>query len=126
MFRPTILLLLSLVLLTSGCSPLENQARDLAATSQGVIQQAQKTHLAECQANPTKPFPCVTINQAVAAQNALIDAAETYCGWPARPSVAELAASKGRTCARLQTASTALSAAVRNLNVLVKDLQGVK
>lgn len=121
----TPLVLLAVVLLASGCSPLENQARDVAATSQGVIQQAQRTHLAECQANPSKPFPCGTINQAVAAQNALIDAAETYCGWPARPSAAELAASKGKPCARLQSASQTLSAAVRNLNVLVSDLKKV-
>lgn len=117
---------LSLLLSTAGffmsaCTPLEQTARDLAATANGFITQAQSIHAKECHANPALKT-CAIINQAVGAQNVLIDAAESYCGWPARPTPAELA-SATTSCARIKSATPALQTAVRNLNDVMGDLR---
>lgn len=105
----------------AGCSPLENRARDAAAASQGFIQQAQRNHLAECQANPAKPFPCQTINQAIAAQNLLIDAIEQYCGWP---SGTQPSGAASYPCAKNVSAQQRLQAAINSINQIIKDYKG--
>lgn len=107
--------ILSLAFLLAGCSPLENHARDAAAAAQGFIQQAQKNHQAECQAFPTKPWPCVAINEAVGAQNLLIDAVEQYCGWPSG------VAAPTQPCLRKAEYQKRLAAAVDSVNRIIKD-----
>ena len=96
----------------TACQPLENTARDVIAGAQGFIQQAQVNHLAECQANPTKDFPCQTINRAVAAQNLAIDALNVYCGFgkdtPAHTP-----------CAANKSGAASLNAALDNLNRII-------
>lgn len=110
------------LLLSAGCSPLEVQARNAAAAAQGFIQQAQKNHQAECNATPTKPFPCQMINQAVAAQNLLIDAIEQYCGWPA--GAQPPADAVNHACAKNVSAQQRLQAAVDSVNQIIKDYKG--
>ena len=115
--------LLIFALLLAGCTSLESNARDLAAASQGFIVTAQQKHTIECQATPLNDV-CVTINKAVYAQNVLIDAVETYCGWPARPTPAQLTAAGALPCKRVSGATATLQAAVNNLNAIMGDLKG--
>lgn len=119
-------LLLLAVFALVGCSPLENSARDASAASQAVITAEQAAHKDSCVANPTQAI-CVDINKAVDAQNALVTAAEIYCGWPANPTAAQLAASGNLPCAHIASGQAALQAAVTNLNTIiatVKTLEG--
>jgi len=112
---------LLLVLFLGGCTPVEQQARDALAASQGFIAQAQKNHQAECSQTPTKAFPCAMINQAVGAQNLAIDALEVYCGWTAS-DVADAAAGKSvHACVPVKTAADPLKAALSNLNRILAD-----
>ena len=109
------------VLFHGGCTPVEQQARDALAASQGFIMQAQKNHQAECSQTPKKPFPCGTINQAVGAQNLAIDALETYCSWTPQ-DVADAAAGKTvHACIEAKTAEDTLRSALANLNRILKD-----
>jgi hypothetical protein len=109
------------VVFLAGCSPVEQQARDALAASQGFLMQAQKNHQAECSQTPKKDFPCGTINQAVGAQNLAIDALEVYCGWTAS-DVADAAAGKTvHACVPVKTAADPLKAALSNLNRILKD-----
>ena len=109
------------VVFLAGCTPVEQQARDALAASQGFIMQAQKNHQAECSQTPKKSFPCAMINQAVGAQNLAIDALEVYCGWTAS-DVADAAASKTvHACVPVKTAADPLKAALSNLNRILKD-----
>src|SRR6516225_11749958 len=86
-------ILIAVVFLAAGCSPVEQQARYALAASQGFIMQAQKNHQDECSQTPKKAFPCAEINQAVGAQNLAIDALEIYCSWTAQ-DVQDAAAGK--------------------------------
>jgi hypothetical protein len=109
------------VVFLAGCTPVEQQARDALAASQGFIMQAQKNHQAECSQTPKKAFPCAMINQAVGAQNLAIDALETYCSWTAQ-DVQDAAASKSvHPCFEAKTAMDPLKAALSNLNQILKD-----
>jgi hypothetical protein len=98
-------------------------ARDSLATAQGVIVQAQQDHQAECTANPSKAV-CTSINKMVRFQNVGIDALETYCGWPARPTAAQLATVSNVPCAKNANALGILTTAIQNLNVTVADFKG--
>ena len=114
-------ILIAVVFLAAGCSPVEQQARDALAASQGFIMQAQKNHQAECSQTPKKDFPCAMINQAVGAQNLAIDALEVYCGWSAS-DIADAAAGKSvHACVPVKTAADPLKAALSNLNRILKD-----
>jgi hypothetical protein len=103
----------------AGCPKAEETALQTAYAAQGFIQQAQANHLQECQLYPQKNFPCEMINQAVGAQNMLIDAAETYCGWPAgyMPPQGAIPAA----CSRKPDALSILLAATANLGHIIKD-----
>lgn len=100
--------------------PIENQARDLQATAQGFIQAAQQKHQADCSVDK-KPRVCQIINQAVAAQNVLVDVAETYCGWPSRPTADDF--KNAGPCEQNKASLPALQNAVRNLNGIMADLK---
>lgn len=103
----------------AGCPKPEAMALQTAYAAQGFLQEAQANHLQECQLNPQKNFPCVMINQAVGAQNMLVDAAETYCGWPIgyMPPQGTVPA----PCARKQDALAILQAATANLGHIIQD-----
>ena len=107
-------------LMLSGCSPLENRARDAIAVSKGFIAKAQQNHLMECNANPYKPFPCAMINQAVGAQNMLADAAALYCGWPINPSSVILQGPP-LACTPHQEYAARLTNAVNSINAIMRD-----
>src|ERR1700690_707141 len=73
------LALAALVTLT-GCTPLEQSARNTAAALQGVLAASQAKYHDTCVATPSQTV-CKQINQGIAGENALVTAVETYCGW---------------------------------------------
>lgn len=117
------ILIASLLLFGCPLTPLEKSARDLVEDSQETIQRAREKHLTECTATPINPV-CVTINKGLYGQNVLIDAAEAYCQWPARPTAAQLAAKKDIPCKRVAKARDGLQSAVNSLNALMGELKG--
>jgi hypothetical protein len=116
--KPSLLLCLTLVL--TACSPLEQQARNTAAALQGALAAAQTQYTVECTANPKQSY-CLTINQAVAGQNALITALEAYCGW----SQSAPPANGTAPCVPVKTAAAGLQTAVNNANLFVTELKGI-
>jgi len=113
-------LLLACILPTLACSPIEQSARNTAAALQGAIAAAQAQYTNECTAAPTDK-PCVTINQAVAGQNALVTAVEAYCGW------SQLAppANATQTCVPVKGATAGLQTAINNANLFTLELKGL-
>jgi hypothetical protein len=109
---------------TTGTVPTVTQvAVETVAAANGFIAEAQVNHLALCKANPALSFPCGTITQAIGAQNALLDALETYCALPAKPTAAQLQAQGAQTCAPVSSAQSALVSAIANLSALLPDIQ---
>ena len=107
-----------LVLGLTGCPKAEQNARDAAAALGGAIQAAQIQYQVTCKAEPLGSA-CVTINKAVAAQNALITATEAYCGWAPGTAIAQT------SCTPVASAQAALTAAINNANLFVIELKGV-
>lgn len=103
-----------------ACSPVEQQARDTAAALQGALTAAQTQYQATCTSNPQQR-PCVTINQAVAGQNALITAVEAYCGWnPVTPPP-----NPTSSCVPVKTAQAGLQTAINNANLFIAELRQI-
>jgi hypothetical protein len=118
--RVVVLLLVTATLLClAGCSPIENRARDAAAALSGSIVAGQSKYQASCVANPGQEI-CQVINRAVAGENALVTAVETYCGW----SVALAPPDPGAPCVPVKSAETALEAAIANAAALTIEIKG--
>lgn len=109
---------LAALLLLLGCQPIEQTGRDTAAALGGSIAAAQQQYFTECTANPSESY-CKTINQAVSAQNALITAIETYCGWPAGGAV------QGGTCTPVKSFEAGLRGAIINAKQFENEIKGV-
>jgi hypothetical protein len=112
-------LVLTLALITVGCSPLENNARDTAAALSGSIVAAQVKYQTPCSADPSKDI-CQIINRGVSGENALITAVETYCGWAVDPAPPDPKAK----CVPVKSAAGALSAAIANAATLTLQIKG--
>ncbi len=102
-----------------ACSPLENQARDVAAALSGSIVAAQGKYQASCMANPSQQI-CQAINQGVSGENALVTAVETYCGWAVTPAPPDPTA----TCVPVKSAAAVLKAAIANASTLTLQIKG--
>lgn len=98
--------------------PLADTARDTYAALGGAIAAAQTQYQTQCTADP-KGQACVIINQAIASQNLLITATETYCGWSVAspPPV-------GTVCAPVPSAETALRTSISNAQLFITQLKG--
>jgi len=120
MKRIAVALILTLTLVLVACTPLEQQARNTAAALQGALSAAQAQYQTQCTANP-KDTPCVTINQAVAGNNALVTAVEAYCGW----SQSAPPANGTATCVPVKSAAAGLQTAVNNANLFIAELKGI-
>ena len=114
---PMVLMLSVLTLV--ACSPLENQARDVAAALSGSILAAQSKYQESCVANPAQAI-CQAINRGVSGQNALVTAVETYCGWAVTPPPLDPSAK----CVPVKSASAALQAAISNATALTVQIKG--
>ena len=115
----TIVLILSCLLSMAGCSPVERQARDTAAALSGSIVAAQPKYQQGCAIQPAQEI-CQMINRGVSAQNALITAIETYCGWVLTPVPPEPTA----TCIPAKSTQAALQAAIANATTLTLQIKG--
>ena len=116
-------IILSMLVMTA-CSPLEQQARNTAAALQGAISAAQTQYLTECKVSPEiwkADRACVTINQAVEGQNALVTAVEAYCGW----SQAAPPANGTVPCVPVKTAAAGLQTAINNANLFTAEVKGL-
>jgi hypothetical protein len=103
-----------------SCSPIQTNARNTIAALQGAIVAAQGKYQTTCTANPAQTA-CTTINQAVAAQNALVTATEAYCGWstsfpPSNPTA---------PCVPVASAQAGLQTALNNATAFISQIQGV-
>jgi len=99
--------------------PPQNLARDTAAALGGAITTAQTQYQTSCTANKTQQV-CQVIDKAVAAQNALITADETYCGWPVGTGT-----NSNNPCVPVANATAALQAAIVNANAFITQLKAV-
>lgn len=118
--KKSLVLVLALTLITTACSPLEQQARNTAAALQGALSAAQGQYLTQCTANPKAPS-CVTINRAIDGQSALVTAVEAYCGW----SQASPPANGALPCVPVKGATAGLTTAINNANLFVTELKGL-
>lgn len=99
---------------------LEKQARDTSAALQGVLVASQAKYHDSCVANP-KQLTCLEINRGVAANDLLITAVETYCGW----SVTMPPADTKAKCVPVQSAQAGLNAAIANASSLTQEIKGL-
>jgi hypothetical protein len=98
----------------------ENQARDTAAALQGSLLAAHEKHDASCNMDPSQKV-CDVMVRAGAAQNALITAAETYCGWsPTNPPADAFA-----KCVPVKDGKKILLDATANAATFISELKGV-
>ncbi len=102
-----------------ACSPLENQARDVAAALSGSIVAAQAKYQGSCTANPSQQI-CQAINRGVSVENALVTAVETYCGWAVTPAPPD----PNAKCVPAKSAQAVLQAAVANALALTLQIKG--
>lgn len=112
-------LLVVSMLAMAGCSPVESQARDTAAALSGSIVAAQTKYQSSCAANPSQQI-CGLINRGVSAENALITAVETYCGWAPTAAPPDPTAK----CAAVKSAQAALQVAIANAAQLTLQIKG--
>lgn len=113
------MLLVAALISMSGCSPLENQARDTAAALSGSIVAAQTQYQASCVAN-SKQQICELIDRGVSGENALITAVETYCGWSQTLAPPDPTAE----CVPVKSAQAALQSAIANAAALTLQIKG--
>lgn len=103
----------------AACQPIEMNARDTAATLGGLLTYGQGKYGDQCKADKTQAV-CKSINQGIDAQNLLISATETYCGWSVLPPPDD----KTATCVPVKSAETALKTAISNAGQITTELKG--
>ncbi len=119
LMKLTTLLLVLCLLPLLACSPMEQQARDAAAALSGSIVAAQSKYQAACQVNPSLDV-CRLINRGVSAENALITAVETYCGWATTPAPPD----PNAHCVPVKSAEQALRVAIANAATMTSQIRG--
>ncbi len=102
-----------------ACQPVEKTARDTAAALSGSIVAAQTRYQGQCQQTPTRDV-CQLINRAVASQNALVSAVETYCGW----QVSLAPPDPNAKCRPVKSAQAALETAITNAATITQQIKG--
>lgn len=110
------------VLISMGIAacPKAQKARDVIATSNGIIVSAQGQWQKSCSANPGQTV-CRLINRLIDGQNTAVDALETYCGWTARPTPAQIGSAGTTPCVENPSLFTVLNNAVTNLNQIISE-----
>lgn len=107
-------------IMLTGCSPLEQNARNTAAALQGVIVAAQGQYQTSCTSNSGQTA-CTSINRAVSAQNALVTAVEAYCAW----STVSPPTDPNATCTPVKTAQQGLQTAIANATAEISEIKGI-
>lgn len=111
--------LLTLLLFTVACSPLEQQARNSAAALQGVIIASQAKYQSSCVANRSQSV-CTLINRGIEGENALVTSVELYCGWSTTAPPTDPTAK----CVPVATAAAALNSSIANAAELTMEIKG--
>lgn len=114
-----IVVITALCMVTVACAPLAQQARDTAAALNGALTAARTSNDTTCRVNPATTV-CQSILRGVAAQNALITATESYCGFAISPTPPPPDAQ----CSPVKSAETALKVAIANANQIIGELKG--
>jgi hypothetical protein len=122
------LVVVCLAVMLTGClhkisltsHPQVQNARDIAAAFNGVLTAAQDKYVDQCNADRGQHI-CIIIYKAVDAQNALITAIQTYCGWSQElPTINQTG-----PCAQIPSAELELKTAINNANLFITELKGV-
>ena len=116
-----IALLLSLAVVISGCTPLERQAYNTVVAAKAFIASMKSQH-PECSSSASTL--CTDLTKATAAKDALIDAAEVYCGGANFDNGSTCQPPNKGTSASQQAADK-LKAAMAQFNQAQADLKGV-
>ena len=111
--------ILILCMVTVACAPLAQQARDVSAALNGALTSARASNDEACRVNPATTV-CQAILRGVSAQNALITATETYCGFQLSPTPPP----NDAVCQPVKSAEPALKVAIANANQIIGELKG--
>ncbi len=117
-----VFLVLSLVLATTACTPLEKQAYRTVVAAKAFIDAERRIHT-ECPNDAVAV--CGLLKQATSAKDALIDAAELYCSGPAFEAGGACQPPAKGTPASDQ-AIAKLKAAIAGYNQIAADIKGAK
>ena len=98
----------------------QSSARDAAAAINGVLTSAQAKYTTACESDPGQT-PCTLIKKGVTAQNLLITALDTYCGWSATTAPLDPSAA----CIPVASASQTLVNATSNVETLITEIGGL-
>lgn len=116
------LAVLGLAVFLVGCTPLEKQAYETVVAANATIKTLKVQH-PEC--STSTAGICGKLTQAVAAKDALIDAAEVYCAGPSfNAGGACNPPAKGTPAATQATAK--LQSALTSWNQIAVDIRGAK
>lgn len=112
--------LLLAVMVLAGCSPLERQAYNTVVGAKAFIDAEKKMH-PECASGSASTL-CSSLNQATAAKDALITAAEVYCAGPSFEAGGACSPPAKGTPAAIQAADK-LKAAIASYNQLANEIK---
>lgn len=112
------LVMLAAVLIACPATNIAETGRDTAASLGGLLTAAQTQNQATCTANPQLQT-CTLINRGIEAQNGLITALETYCGFQLTPTPPASTAS----CVPVSSAASGLQTAIANANQFITELK---
>src|SRR5690349_24283944 len=118
--RKSLVLLVALCVILAACEPPQNVARDALAANHGVLVTYQNKYQNRCANNPSMK-PCRLIHEAVSAQNLAVDALDLYCQGITTPSFMD-----GGPCAPDKSAEPKLRAALKNLDVIMRDVKSLQ
>jgi len=111
---------LIVVLLTAGCTPLERSAYNTVVAAKAFLDKEKAQH-PECATTPTTTV-CDDLTKATGAKDALIDAITVYCSGPDFNNGGACNAPDLHTAAGV-TAEAKLRAAITNYNQIAADLK---
>lgn len=118
--RKSLVGIVALCVILAACDPPQNVARDALAANRAVLVTYQNKYQNECAQNPAMKT-CRIIHEAVTAQNLAVDALDLYCQGITTPSFMD-----GGPCAPDKSAEPKLRAALKNLDVIMRDVKALQ
>jgi len=99
---------------------IDQHGRDVAAALNGAITSAEAQYGASCGKNPSQAA-CTAIGKGVSAQNALITAIQSYCGWSATTPPSNPQA----PCVAVSGAAGILNTAITNAATVISEIESL-
>ena len=121
------ILVILVVLMVSGCQPIEDTANDLLASHTGFIEKSEKNHQ-ECLLQGDTNSICRAIKVAGLSRNVLLDTVHLYCSGAPKPGEKPYGpdpATQGGPCSAQKGIESRLKAAMRDFDRNFKDLQAL-